>query len=259
MKQRSPMSSLCAETPVVILAGGKGTRLLPYTTALPKPLMPVGNYPILEILLRQLAACGFRDVTLAVGHLAGLIQAYFKEGKELGLDLRYAYEGAPLGTAGPLARMPRFEQSVLVLNGDLLTDVDFGHLIRFHYEKEAIATLGMTRRNEQVDFGVIETDPDGRVIDFKEKPRMDYLVSMGIYVFAPRVIDFIPKAVRFDFPDLLGRLLDEDMKVLGYESEDYWMDVGRPDDYEKANEDFPLREKEFLHPHVEHETIRTGV
>ncbi len=253
------MSSLCAETPVVVLAGGKGTRLLPYTTALPKPLMPVGNYPILEILLRQLAAYGFRDVTLAVGHLAGLIQAYFKDGQDLGLDLKYSYETTPLGTAGPLARLPRMDRSILVLNGDLLTDIDFGRLVRFHYEKEAIATVGMTRRNEQIDFGVIETDPDGRLIDFKEKPEMEYLVSMGIYVFAPRVVDFIPKSIRFDFPDLLRRLLDNDLKILGYESTDYWMDVGRPADYEKANEDFPMREKEFLRPHVEHETVGTGV
>ena len=259
MKIQSSMSILCEQTPVVILAGGKGTRLLPYTTALPKPLMPVGNYPILEILLRQLAAYGFRNVTLAVGHLAGLIQAYFKDGRELGLDLTYAYETTPLGTAGPLSRLPRFDRSILVLNGDLLTDMDFGQIIRFHYENEATATVGMTRRAESVDFGVIEARSDGRIVSFHEKPRMDYLVSMGIYIFTPHVLDFIPKSTRFDFPDLLGRLLSHDAKVVGYESDAYWMDVGRPDDYEQANEDFPMKEQAFLEPHVEHEAVGTRV
>lgn len=259
MIQRSSMSSLCAQTPVVILAGGKGTRLLPYTTALPKPLMPVGNYPILEILLKQLSAYGFRDVTLAVGHLAGIVQAYFNDGKQLGLDLSYAYETKPLGTAGPLSRMPRFDRSILVLNGDLLTDIDFGQIVRFHYEKEATATLGMTLRTECVDFGVIEAESDHRIVNFQEKPKMDYMVSMGIYVFTPRVIDFIPKSTRFDFPDLLQRLLDNGSKVVGYQSEAYWMDVGRPADYEQANEDFPMKEHEFLKPNVEYETVGTRV
>ncbi len=259
MNQPSSMSSLCAQTPVVILAGGKGTRLLPYTTALPKPLMPVGNYPILEILLKQLAAYGFRDVTLAVGHLAGLVQAYFKDGKQLGLDIGYTYETTPLGTAGPLSRLPHFDRSILVLNGDLLTDVNFGQIVRHHYKNEATATIGMTLRTESVDFGVIESGPDDRIVAFQEKPQMNYLVSMGIYVFTPRVIDFIPRSTRFDFPDLLERLLDNGSKVIGYQSEAYWMDVGRPADYEKANEDFPMKEHEFLEPHVEYEAVGTRV
>ena len=259
MIQRSSMSSLCAQTPVVILAGGKGTRLLPYTTALPKPLMPVGNYPILEILLKQLAAYGFKDVTLAVGHLAGIVQAYFNDGKQFGLDLSYSYETKPLGTAGPLSRLPRSDRSMLVLNGDLLTDIDFGQIVRFHYEKEAMATVGMTRRIESVDFGVIEAESDDRIINFQEKPKMNYLVSMGIYVFTPRVIDYIPKSSRFDFPDLVQKLLNQDAKVVGYKSEAYWMEVGRPSDYEKANEDFPMKEHAFLEPHVEHEAVGTRV
>ncbi len=253
------MSTLCKQTPVVVLAGGRGTRLLPYTTALPKPLMPVGNYPILEILLRQLAAFGFRDVTLAVGHLAGLIQAYFKDGEELGLNLSYSYETTPLGTAGPLARIERPDHSILVLNGDLLTDVDFGQIVRFHYENEATATVGMTRRIETVDFGVIEAEADGRITDFREKPSMGYLVSMGIYVFTPKVLDLIPQSVRFDFPDLLARLLEQDARIVGYQSNAYWMDVGRPADYEKANEDFPMKEHDFLNPHVEYETVGTRI
>jgi NDP-sugar pyrophosphorylase family protein len=256
---KQPMSILCEQTPVVILAGGKGTRLLPYTTVLPKPLMPVGEHPILEILLRQLAAQGFRHVTLAVGHLSGLIQAYFKEGQDWGVKISYAYETTPLGTAGPLARIPRNNRSTLVLNGDLLTTIDFGKIVRFHYENGAMATIGMTRRNQAVQFGVIETDPHGRITQYREKPNLDYLVSMGIYVFSPAVRDFIPRSQKFDFPELVQRLLDQNKKVLGFESDAYWMDIGRPDDYEKANEEFPSMENLFLKPYVESAAVGTRV
>jgi NDP-sugar pyrophosphorylase family protein len=242
---------LCETTPVVILAGGRGTRLLPYTTALPKPLMPVGPYPILEILLRQLAQQGFRDVTLAVGHLAGLIQAYFKDGRDWDLNITYSYETTPLGTAGPIAKMPQAAQSMLVLNGDLLTTLDFASIVDFHYENVATATIGTKRRTEKVDFGVIESAADGRIVEFREKPNLDYLVSMGIYVFAPEVRDFIPHGQRFDFPELVQLLLANRKRVLSYETEAYWMDIGRPDDYQQANEDFPAMENEFLRSYVE--------
>src|SRR5207244_3135674 len=145
MNKPSLKSTLCSQTPVVILAGGKGTRLMPYTTAFPKPLMPVGEYPILDILLRQLAAQGFRKITLAVGHLAGLIQAYFKQGQDWGLELSYAYETTPLGTAGPISRLPRVDRGMLVLKGDLLTTLDFGQLVRSHSEHGAVGTIGTQR------------------------------------------------------------------------------------------------------------------
>lgn len=253
------MSLLCEQTPVVILAGGKGTRLLPYTTALPKPLMPVGEYPILEILLRQLAGRGFRRITLAVGHLAGLIQAYFKEGQEWGLEITYSHETTPLGTAGPIARLPRSESATLVLNGDLLTTMDFGKIIRFHYEKGAIATIGTTKRRETVPFGVIETEPGVQIVQYREKPNLDYLVSMGIYVFAPVVREFIPRGQKFDFPDLVQRLITSNKKVLGYESDAYWMDIGRPDDYEKANQEFPGMENIFFNSNVESAAVGTRI
>src|SRR5689334_15037951 len=191
MKKPSRMSTLCEQTPVVILAGGKGTRLMPYTTSLPKPLVPVGDFPILDIVLRQLAHQGFRKITLAVGHLAGLIQAYFKEGQDWGVELDYAFETTPLGTAGPIARLPRSERALLVLNGDLLTTLDFAKLVRFHYENRAVATIGTKRRTETVQFGVIETGPNGKITEYKEKPDIDYLVSMGIYVFSPAVREYI--------------------------------------------------------------------
>jgi NDP-mannose synthase len=259
MNKPSPMSILCEQTPVVILAGGKGTRLKPYTTALPKPLMPVGEYPILDILLRQLAAQGFRRITLAVGHLAGLIQAYFKEGQDWGVELEYSYETTPLGTAGPIARLPRNERALLVLNGDLLTTMDFPEILRFHYENRAAATIGTKRRSETVPFGVIETGPNGQINQYKEKPTLDYLVSMGIYVFSPTVREFIPRSQKFDFPDLVQRLLANGQKVQSYETDAYWMDIGRPDDYQRANEEFPGMEKVFFKNHVESATVGTRI
>jgi NDP-sugar pyrophosphorylase family protein len=253
------MTILCEQTPVVILAGGKGTRLMPYTTALPKPLMPVGEYPILDILLRQLSAQGFRRVTLAVGHLAGLIQAYFKQGHDWGVDLDYAYETTPLGTAGPIAKLPRHERALLVLNGDLLTTLDFAKIVRFHYENRAVATIGTKRRTETVPFGVIETAPNGRITEYKEKPNIDYLVSMGIYVFSPAVREYIPRSQKFDFPELVQRLLANNQPILAYESEAYWKDIGRPDDYQQANEDFPSLAQTFLKTHVESAAVGTRI
>src|SRR6266481_1440079 len=259
MNKPSPLQILCEQTPVVILAGGKGTRLMPYTTALPKPLMPVGEYPILDILLRQLSAQGFRRVTLAVGHLAGLIHAYFREGRDWGVDLAYAYETTPLGTAGPIAKLPRHERALLVLNGDLLTTLDFAKLVRFHYENRAVATIGTKRRTETVQFGVIEKTANGQITEYKEKPNLDYLVSMGIYVFSPAVREYIPRSQKFDFPELVQRLLDNKQQVVAYESEAYWMDIGRPDDYQQANEDFPKMEGVFLKTNVESAAVGTRI
>ncbi len=253
------MSILCEQTPVVILAGGKGTRLKPYTAALPKPLMPVGEYPILDILLRQLSTQGFRRITLAVGHLAGLIQAYFKQGQEWGVELEYSYETTPLGTAGPIARLPRNERALLVLNGDLLTTMDFSRIVRFHYENRAVATIGTKRRTETVHFGVVETAANGQIIEYKEKPNLNYMVSMGIYVFSPGVREYIPRSQKFDFPDLVQRLLTNGQKVLAHETDAYWMDIGRPDDYQKANEEFPEMEKLFLKSHVESAAVGTRI
>jgi NDP-sugar pyrophosphorylase family protein len=244
------MPTLCEQTPVVILAGGKGTRLMPYTTSLPKPLMPVGDYPILDILLRQLANQGFKKITLAVGHLAGLIRAYFKEGQDWGVDLDYAYETMPLGTAGPIGRLPRHDNPVLVLNGDLLTTLDFSQLVRFHCENQAIATIGTKRRTETVQFGIIEAAANGQILEYKEKPNLDYRVSMGVYAFSPGVRNYIPRSEKFDFPDLVQRLLKDNQRVIAYESDAYWMDIGRPDDYQRANEDFPRMQQTFLKTNV---------
>jgi len=257
--KKTCMPKLCADTPVVILAGGMGTRLKPYTTVLPKPLVPVGQYPILEILLRQLSEQGFRKVTLAVGHLAGIIQAYFREGQDWGLEIEYARETTPLGTAGPLARLAHTECSTLVLNGDLLTTLDFSSIVQYHNKSGAAATIGTTRRTETVQFGVIEAEVSGRITEYREKPTLNCLVSMGIYAFSPEVREYIPKGVKFDFPALVQRLLADNKLVIGFETTSYWMDIGRPDDYEKANIDFPAMERQFLKGHVESKAVGTGI
>jgi NDP-mannose synthase len=227
---------------VVVLAGGAGTRLRPYTTVLPKPLMPVGDMPVLEILLRQLAAAGFGRVNLAVGHLAELIEAYFGNGGRYGIELVYWREREPLGTAGPLAEMTLTSERALVMNGDLLTTLKFAALVDGHVASTAAATLAVLAREVPIDFGVVHTDRD-TVAAFEEKPVITYDVSMGVYVFEQRVLELIPHGVKYDFPELLGAVLERGWLVHAHRSADFWLDIGRMDDYELALERFEdLRE-----------------
>jgi NDP-sugar pyrophosphorylase family protein len=221
----------------IVLAGGKGTRLAPYTTVFPKPLMPVGDMPVLEILLRQLVANGFTRVHLAVGHLAELIEAFFGDGERLGVELRYWREDEPLGTAGPLAQIDVSAESVLVMNGDLFTTIDFRDVIQQHVESGATATIGVLRRDVPIDFGVVHLEQDS-VVGFEEKPVLSYEVSMGIYVFTREALELIPRGEHFDFPDLLLALLERGLPVHAYRYTDFWLDIGRPEDYERANAEF---------------------
>jgi NDP-mannose synthase len=221
---------------IVVLAGGTGTRLRPYTTVLPKPLMPVGDMPVLEILLRRLVAAGFTRVNLAVGHLAELIEAYFGDGRRFGLELVYWRESEPLGTAGPLAEM-KLSDRVLVMNGDLLTTLEFAGLVDGHLASAAAATLAVRSREVPIDFGVVHVKGDA-VSAFEEKPVITYDVSMGVYVFEQRVVDLIPHAVHYDFPDLLAAVLERDWPVHAHRSTDFWLDIGRVEDYELALDQF---------------------
>lgn len=222
---------------VVVLAGGTGTRLRPYTTVLPKPLMPVGDMPVLEILLRRLAAAGLTRVNLAVGHLAELIEAYFGDGSRFGVELVYWREDEPLGTAGPIAEMGLEGERVLVMNGDLLTTLDFTPLLAEHGSSGAATTIAVLERKVPIDFGVVRLDGD-TVAGFEEKPVLSYNVSMGVYVFERRVVELIPDGRRYDFPDLLGAVLEHGWPVHAYRFGDFWLDIGRPEDYELANERF---------------------
>lgn len=222
---------------VVLLAGGRGTRLAPYTTVLPKPLMPIGEMPVLEILLRRLAKAGFQRTHLAVGYLAELIEAYFGDGSRWGIELVYWREEEPLGTAGPLATIETAAEHLLVMNGDLFTALDFGAFVDYHLERGATATIATRRREVPVEFGVIHLDGD-MIVDYDEKPTLSYDVSMGIYAFEREVVDVVPKGQHFDFPELVLELLDRDRPVASYRSTDFWLDIGRREDYELAQERF---------------------
>lgn len=231
---------------IVILAGGKGRRLYPYTVVLPKPLMPVGDFPILEVILKQLRNCSLVDITLAVGHLGNLIQTYFGDGQKWGVKINYNFEDKPLGTIGPLTCMKDLNHTFMVMNGDLLTTLNYLDVIEYHKKQNAIATVAAQKRSVDVDFGVIQRDKDDRMVKYIEKPRLSYQVSMGIYVFEPEILDFIPKSEKFDFPDLMQLLLQKNEKVAIFESSDFWLDIGRPDDYQKAMEEFEKNRKKFL-------------
>ena len=230
----------------IILAGGKGTRLAPYTTVLPKPLMPIGEMPILEIVIRQLALHEFRDLTLAVGYLAELLMAYCGDGSKFGVDIQYSREEQPLGTAGPISLVPDLNDTFLVMNGDLLTTIDYRDMLRYHRARGALATIACFQRDVKIDLGVIEVDQNNWVSNYIEKPTYHYSVSMGIYLFEPAVLNYIPKNQRLDLPDLVKLLMKDGKQVNVYKFDGYWLDIGRHDDYEKAMEEFSTNRQHFL-------------
>jgi NDP-mannose synthase len=225
----------------VVLAGGRGSRLAPYTTVLPKPLMPVGERPILEILLRQLAAAGLDDVTLAVGHLAHLVRAVVGDGSAHGVAVRYHEEERALGTAGPLASIPDLDGTFLLVNGDVLTALDFRALIRAHQDAGNELTIATHRRVVRADYGVLHTDGEvgatRRVTGYDEKPELAYTVSMGVYVLEPAAVRRLEPGDRRDFPELVHDLLSSGGAVGSYQFDGYWLDIGREDDFRRAQAD----------------------
>ncbi len=232
----------------LILAGGRGVRLQPYTTVLPKPLLPLDDLPVLEIVLRQLRAAGVTDVTLAVGYLPQLFEALFQDGHRLGLRIRYAVEPEPLGTAGPVrASLDHLGEDFLVVNGDLLTKADFAALHADHLASGAAATIATCRRELAVDFGVVRAGPDGTLLGYDEKPALGLEVSMGINVLSARAVRaHVASGERLDMPDLLLRLRDRGERVVCRSLDAFWLDLGRVDDYRHAAELFRSRRAEFL-------------
>ncbi|MDP9334780.1 MAG: sugar phosphate nucleotidyltransferase [Actinomycetota bacterium] len=224
----------------VVLAGGKGTRLRPYTAHLPKPLVPVGDRPILDIVLRQLRTYGFNRVTVTTGYLGGLIEAYFGDGEDQGVCIDYFRENEPLGTVGSLAQLKGLDDDFLVLNGDVLTDLDYRSLYKQHKRDRALITVATCSREVQISLGVLrhedETDTT-RVTAYVEKPTIAYEASMGIYCMSPAVIDFITPGEYLDFPTLVHRLLDAGQVVRAARSDCYWRDIGTLEDYERALEE----------------------
>ena len=222
----------------VVLAGGRGARLAPYTKILPKPLMPIGDMPILEVLLRQMKRSGIDEVVLTVGHLAQLIQTFFQDGSRFGLHICYSFEDHPLGTAGPLSLVDGLVETFLVMNGDVLTTLDFCDLVNYHRSHEAIATIAAYDRQVRIDFGVIQSNHDHEIVGYIEKPTYDFYVSMGVYIFEPRVLSYIPHDEYLDLPNLVLKMIGAGERVLSYPFQGYWMDLGRLSDYEQAVKDF---------------------
>ncbi|MFG3281602.1 NDP-sugar synthase [Streptomyces sp. NPDC048111] len=223
----------------VILAGGKGVRLRPYTTALPKPLVPIGDqHAILEIVLRQLAASGFTSCTIAIGHLGQIIRAYVGDGERWGLKIDYSTEESPLGTIGPLLTMrDRLPESFLVMNGDILTDLDYADVLTRHRTSGAPLTIATYARKVHIDFGVLTTD-DTKVVAFTEKPSMDYRVSMGVYGLSLSTLADYTPGLPLGFDELVLDLLKAQTPPHAYAFDGYWLDIGRPDDYDRANAEF---------------------
>ncbi len=230
----------------VILAGGKGTRLRPYTTIFPKPLMPIGDYPILEIVIKQLKYYGFNNIIIAVGHLKELLQAFFNDGEKWNVNISYSLEEKPLGTAAPLKLIKNFQNNFLVMNGDVLTNLDFSNFFQYHKNNDALCTIAMYQKLVKIDLGVLKTNENNELYDYIEKPTLNYNVSMGVYAFKKEVLDYIPENEYFDFPNLVKKLIKNNKKVLGYPFGGYWLDIGRPEDYETAIEEFEKNKSEFL-------------
>ena len=234
------------ELQAVILAGGKGRRLLPYTTVLPKPLMPIGEYPILEVILRQLERAGFSDVVICTGHLHEIIRAYLAQSRHPGLSIRFTHEDEPLGTIGPLRLIDHLEDTFLVMNGDILTDLDYRKLLEAHTRKKAMATIATYHREVNVDFGVLEPDSEGRIRAFREKPTYPFEVSMGIYAFQREILGFVPEGSPFGFDELMLAMIAKGAPVYSYLYDGYWLDIGRPDDYARSIEEFAQNRERFL-------------
>ena len=218
----------------VILAGGKGTRLQPFTSDIPKPLVPVGDTPIIEILLRQLKKSGVGRVHIAVNHLAHLIMALLGDGTSLGLNISYSVEDKPLSTVAPIKLIKDLPEHFIVANGDVLTDIDVRKLYDYHLSRRAALTIATYIRTEKIDFGVLESSADGRVVQFSEKPNFQFAVSMGVYVFSRDVLKYVPENKPFGFDELVLTLLQHHEPVLQYPYDGFWLDIGRTDDYQRA-------------------------
>jgi NDP-sugar pyrophosphorylase family protein len=230
----------------IILAGGKGTRLRPYTVVLPKPLMPISEYPILEIIVRQLAKTRFNEITIAVNHQADIIKAYFGDGSKWGININYSLEKIPLSTMGPLRLIKDLPDNFLIMNGDILTDLNFSDLFEYHLERRNIFTISSCKRKHKADFGVLEVNKNNELISFKEKPVVQYSVSMGVYCANKEIIKIIPENVEYGFDDLMIKLIELNKPAEVKRFEGYWLDIGRRDDYMKAIDEFETIRKRVL-------------
>jgi NDP-sugar pyrophosphorylase family protein len=232
----------------IVLAGGVGTRLRPYTVVLPKPLMPIGDYPILEVIVRQLVQQGFTRITLAVNHQAEILKAFFGDGTKWDVQIDYSLETKPMSTIAPLTLIADLPENFLLMNGDLLTDLDLTGFLDRHIKEGRLFTIAASRRLQLIDYGVLQIDSSQRLTGFSEKPQMEYLVSMGVYAVNRSVLEFIPPDRKYGVDDLMNNLLQrgEPIRVDPYGG--YWLDIGRPDDYMRAIDEFEQRKRDLLPP-----------
>lgn len=226
------------ENPVVLMAGGLGSRLRPLTNECPKPLLKVGNKPILETILENFIEYGFVKFYISINYKAEMIEKYFGDGSRWGVEISYIRENERLGTAGALSQMAgRFTKPLIIMNGDLLTRVNFSQLLSFHTEHAASATMCVRDYHFQVPYGVVKIDRHN-LVDIEEKPVQRFFVSAGIYVVEPDALELIPPDTFFDMPNLFKELLERKKETVVFPIREYWLDIGRLDDFEKANGDF---------------------
>lgn len=230
----------------VILAGGKGRRLRPYTVVLPKPLMPIGEFPVLEVIVKQLTRHGFTHITMAVNHQAEIIKAFFNTGAKWGTRIDYSLEEKPLSTMGPLKLIDDLPEDFLVMNGDVLTDLDYSEFFDYHVNAQNIFTISAHVREQLIDYGVLESDDTGKLRGFREKPRLRYEVSMGVYMMNHRAVDFIPRDTSYGFDHLMLDLIGAGQPATVRRHDGYWLDIGRPDDYAQAIDEFEKTRSRFL-------------
>jgi NDP-sugar pyrophosphorylase family protein len=230
----------------IILAGGKGTRLFPYTVSIPKPLIPIGDTPIIEIVLRQLAYFGFTNITLALGYMADMMQAFVGDGSKYGVTIRCSLERKPLGTIAPLRLMRHLEENFLVMNGDLLTDIDYKALHDRHMSLGAKATVATYTKKTKLQLGVLDANEDGRIVGFREKPVLENKVSMGVYMFNRSIIDYIPEDTYFGFDSLMYALIEKNDAAYSFPFDGRWYDIGMHDDLVTASEEFLGNKKIYL-------------
>lgn len=234
------------EKRAVILAGGKGTRLRPYTVVLPKPLMPIGDYPILEVIIRQLKQHDFTNITLAVNHQAEIIKAFFGDGSKWGIKIDYSLEKKSLSTMAPLKLINDLPEDFLVMNGDILTDLNFGEFYKNHIKDKNIFTISSYQREVKSEFGVLAVDNLNTLTGFREKPISIYDVSMGIYMVSKRAIEYIPKDTFYGFDHLMLDLMKNNQEPKVQKFDGYWLDIGRPDDYAQAIDEFDSMKEKFI-------------
>jgi NDP-sugar pyrophosphorylase family protein len=234
--QRKDVAEIGQNLSAVIMAGGYGKRLLPLTETIPKPMLPVGDRPLLELIIQQLRRSGIRDVNLTTHYLSDSITDYFGDGEDFGVSLNYFQEDHPMGTAGGLKHMKRPEGTFIVINGDILTTLPFQEMLAYHRQHGAVLTAGVRKHEVHIPFGVVECE-DVRIVGLTEKPSFGFFINAGAYLLEPRAWDFIPQQQRFDMTDLIHKLLDAGLPVVGFPIMEYWVDVGKKEDYQRAQED----------------------